>query len=49
MDRVFNVAAIVAQGREPPAELARACEYAECLVDQHMNSESEEEESEAEV
>ena len=49
VDRVFNVAAIVAQGREPPAELARACEYAECLVDQHMNSESEEEESEAEV
>ncbi|CAE7359989.1 unnamed protein product [Symbiodinium natans] len=39
VDRVFNVAALVAEGREPPAELAGDC--AEDLIAQHMESEEE--------
>ena len=50
VDRVFRVAELVGQGLKPPPEQQRACAYAQCLVDQHMNPEEElEEESDEEL
>ena len=48
VDRVFRE--LVGQGLRPPPEQQRACAYAQCLVDQHMNPEKEsEEESDEEL